>query len=244
MTRFGDTPPRGQQFRVQLNLQIPDGCNQNTTYESVRQRLLANFSNLPYFQVYFHGFGTQLWYLDAKLDSGVPSTGKWLRDSLQRLCRLRIKKFLPIAAVCWALCSPARMIFKTQTWSIPKLCHPVWKSHLVGLRRFYHPAIGLRVPCDAEQRWVMNFLILLDRSPLHLEPVWSAHFLRIGLTFGRALTLRVSWVLDSFDFAPPFQESQKFWRNIALIFFSCLTWALPGIKWEGWKPETALWKGS
>ena len=90
ISRFGDTNTRMQQFRVQLNLQIPDGRNQNATYESVRERLLANFSNLPYFQVYFHGFGTHLWYLDAKLDttvdsgpSEVPSTGKWLRDKIR-----------------------------------------------------------------------------------------------------------------------------------------------------------------
>ena len=60
---------------------ITDSCNQNTTYESV---LLANFSNLQYFQVYFHSFGTQLWYLDAKLESGVSSTGKWLSDKIRR----------------------------------------------------------------------------------------------------------------------------------------------------------------
>ena len=84
ISRFGDTNTRRQQFRVQLNLQIPDGRNQNATYESVRERLLANFSNLPYFQVYFHGFGTQLWYVNAKLDSGVQSTGKWLHDKIRR----------------------------------------------------------------------------------------------------------------------------------------------------------------
>ena len=75
---------REQQFRVQLNLQISYGCNQNATYESVRQQLLANFSNLPYFEVYFHGFGTQLWYLDTKVDSGVSSTGEWFRDTIGR----------------------------------------------------------------------------------------------------------------------------------------------------------------
>jgi len=94
MSRFVDTPRREQQFRVQLNLKIPDGCKQNTTYGSVRQRLLANFSNLPYFQVYFHGFGTQLWYLDAKLDSGVPSTGKWLRDKIRRTILLAFQECL------------------------------------------------------------------------------------------------------------------------------------------------------
>ena len=69
MSRFGDTnTPRPAAVPGSAKSVILDGCNQNATYESVRQRLFANFSNLPYYQVYFHGFGTQLWYLDAKLD--------------------------------------------------------------------------------------------------------------------------------------------------------------------------------
>ena len=76
MSRFGDTNTLGQQFRVQLNLQISDGCYQNATYESVRQLLLANFSNLPYLQ-HFHGFGMQLgiWTQNWIVESQVQANG-------------------------------------------------------------------------------------------------------------------------------------------------------------------------
>ena len=74
---------------------ITDGCNQNTTYESVR---LANFSNLQYFKVYFHCFVTQLWYLDSKLDSGVQvQANGWATRFAGPSCRL-LKKIINLFA--------------------------------------------------------------------------------------------------------------------------------------------------
>ena len=68
---------------VQLSLQIPTGCSQGALHESLKLKLLANFNNLPYFQVYLHGLGSQLWTLDARLDNGVPITSARLRNKIR-----------------------------------------------------------------------------------------------------------------------------------------------------------------
>ena len=75
------THERVQRVMVQLSLRIPTGCSQGALHESLKLKLLANFNNLPYFQVYLHGLGSQLWTLDARLDNGVPS--------LQQDCAIR-----------------------------------------------------------------------------------------------------------------------------------------------------------
>ena len=67
---------RLQKVWIQLNLQIPDGCSQNTLYCSLRQRLIESFKTVPLFQVYFIGLGTQLWTLDAKMDHGASNPGR------------------------------------------------------------------------------------------------------------------------------------------------------------------------
>ena len=41
---------RLQKVRIQLNLQIQDGCSQNTLYCSLRQRLIESFKTVPLFQ--------------------------------------------------------------------------------------------------------------------------------------------------------------------------------------------------
>ena len=92
--------------------------------------------------------------------------------------------------------------------------------------------MGLRAPWGAEQElWVMT-LTLPDRRLLHLAPILSPCFHRIGppigLTVGRALSLWFSLVLDSVHFAPPFQESQNSWRNIAWMSYSWVTWVTLG----------------
>ena len=77
---------RLQKVRIQLNLQIPDGCSQNTVYYSLRQRLIESFKTVPLFQVYFIGLGTQLWTmwtLDAKMDHGAPCVKKTLCKKIQ-----------------------------------------------------------------------------------------------------------------------------------------------------------------
>ena len=74
------THERVQRVMVQLSLQIPTGCSQGALHESLKLKLLANFNNLPYFQVYLHGLGSQLWTLDARLDNGVPITSARLRN--------------------------------------------------------------------------------------------------------------------------------------------------------------------
>ena len=90
MSQPGFTYERVQLVRVQLSLQIPDaadGCSQVALLESMKQSLLLNFNNLPYFQVYFHGLGTQPWSFDAKRDCGqcgVPITCKWLCNKIRK----------------------------------------------------------------------------------------------------------------------------------------------------------------
>ena len=77
------THERVQRVMVQLSLQIPTGCSQGALHESLKLKLLANFNNLPYFQVYLHGLGSQLWTLDARLDNGVPITSARLRNKIR-----------------------------------------------------------------------------------------------------------------------------------------------------------------
>ena len=77
------THERVQRVMVQLSLRIPTGCSQGALHESLKLKLLANFNNLPYFQVYLHGLGSQLWTLDARLDNGVPITSARLRNKIR-----------------------------------------------------------------------------------------------------------------------------------------------------------------
>ena len=82
------THERVQRVMVQLSLRIPTGCSQGALHESLKLKLLANFNNLPYFQVYLHGLGSQLWTLDARLDNGVPITSARFAISFaRRSCR-------------------------------------------------------------------------------------------------------------------------------------------------------------
>ena len=57
--------------RIQLILQIPEGCSQGTVYHSLRKKLESSFNRGLIFQVYFNGLGMHLWQLDAKLDNGA-----------------------------------------------------------------------------------------------------------------------------------------------------------------------------
>ena len=74
---------RVQKVLVQLTLQIPNGCSQGALHESLKRKLFTNFNNLPYFQVYLHGLGSQLWSLDAKLDNEVQITYTRLRTKIR-----------------------------------------------------------------------------------------------------------------------------------------------------------------
>ena len=74
---------RVQKVLVQLTLQIPNGCSQGALHESLKRKLHTNFNNLPYFQVYLHGLGSQLWSLDAKLDNEVQITYTRLRTKIR-----------------------------------------------------------------------------------------------------------------------------------------------------------------
>ena len=68
---------------VQLTLKIPNGCSQGAQHESLKRELHTNFNNLPYFQVFLHGLGSQLWSLDAKLDNEVQITYTRLRTKIR-----------------------------------------------------------------------------------------------------------------------------------------------------------------
>ena len=52
---------RLRKVRIQLILQISEGCSQGTVYNSLRQKLEASFDRVPIFQLYFNGLGMQLW---------------------------------------------------------------------------------------------------------------------------------------------------------------------------------------
>ena len=43
---------RLRKVRIQLILQISEGCSQGTVYNSLRQKLEASFDRVPIFQVY------------------------------------------------------------------------------------------------------------------------------------------------------------------------------------------------
>ena len=49
---------RLRKVRIQLILQISEGCSQGTVYNSLRQKLEASFDRVPIFQVYFNGLGS------------------------------------------------------------------------------------------------------------------------------------------------------------------------------------------
>ena len=74
---------RLQNVRIQLILQIPEGCSQGAVYNSLRQKLEVSFNRVPIFQVYFNGLGTKLWRLDAKLDNGAALTKKAYRMKIR-----------------------------------------------------------------------------------------------------------------------------------------------------------------
>ena len=72
-----------RKFRIQLRLQIPDGCSEDTLHKSLKQKLVSSFSNAPLFQVNIQGLGTKIWILDAKLDNGALSTTSGLRTKIR-----------------------------------------------------------------------------------------------------------------------------------------------------------------
>ena len=74
---------RTRKFRIQLRLQIPDGCSEGTLHKSLKQKLVSRFSNAPLFQVNIQGLGTKIWILDAKLDNGALSTTSGLRTKIR-----------------------------------------------------------------------------------------------------------------------------------------------------------------
>ena len=74
---------RARKFRIQLRLQIPDGCSEDTLHKSLKQKLVSSFSNAPLFQVNIQGLGTKIWILDAKLDNGALSTTSGLRTKIR-----------------------------------------------------------------------------------------------------------------------------------------------------------------
>ena len=74
---------RERKFRIQLRLQIPDCCSEDTLHKSLIQKLVSSFSKAPMFQVDIQGLGTQIWILDAKLDNGTLSTTSGLRTKIR-----------------------------------------------------------------------------------------------------------------------------------------------------------------
>ena len=65
---------RERKFQIQLRIQIPDSCSEDTLHKSLKKKLVSSFSNAPFFQVNVPGLATQIWILDAKLDNGALST--------------------------------------------------------------------------------------------------------------------------------------------------------------------------
>ena len=59
---------RERKFQIQLRIQIPDSCSEDTLHKSLKKKLVSSFSNAPFFQVNVPGLATQIWILDAKLD--------------------------------------------------------------------------------------------------------------------------------------------------------------------------------
>ena len=74
---------REQKFRIQLRVQIPNCCSEDTLHKSLKQKLVSSFSNAPLFQVNIQGLGTKIWILDAKLDNGALSTTSGLRTKIR-----------------------------------------------------------------------------------------------------------------------------------------------------------------
>ena len=63
-------------------------CSQVALLESVKQSLLLNFNKLPYFQVYFHNLGVQLWIVGSQSHANGCATRFARRSSLhsKRFC--------------------------------------------------------------------------------------------------------------------------------------------------------------
>ena len=74
---------REQKFQIQLCLEIPDSCSQDTLHKTSK-KLVLTFSNVPLFQVNIQGIGTlqtQIRILEVKLDNGALSTTIALRKN-------------------------------------------------------------------------------------------------------------------------------------------------------------------
>ena len=74
---------RERKFQIQLRMQIPDSCSEDTLHKSLKKKLMSSFSNTPLFQVNIQGLGTQMWILNAKLDNGALSTTSALRKKFR-----------------------------------------------------------------------------------------------------------------------------------------------------------------
>ena len=74
---------RERKFQIQLRIQIPDSCSEDTLHKSLKKKLMSSFSNTPLFQVNVQGLGTQMWILNAKLDNGALSTTSALRKKFR-----------------------------------------------------------------------------------------------------------------------------------------------------------------
>ena len=74
---------RERKFQIQLRMQIPDSCSEDTLHKSLKKKLVSSFSNAPLFQVNIQGLGTQMWILNAKLDNGALSTTSALRKKFR-----------------------------------------------------------------------------------------------------------------------------------------------------------------
>ena len=68
---------------MQLSMQIPDSCSEDTLHKSLKKKLVSSFSNAPLFQENIQGLGTQMWILNAKLDNGALSTTSALRKKFR-----------------------------------------------------------------------------------------------------------------------------------------------------------------
>ena len=80
-----DYDDRLRKVRIQLILQIPEGCSPGTVYNSLREKLEASLKKVPIFQVYFNGLDTHLWQLDAKLDNGAVLIKKAYRTKIRSM---------------------------------------------------------------------------------------------------------------------------------------------------------------
>ena len=59
------THDREQKFQIQLCVQVPDSCRQDALNESLKQKFISTFCNVPLFQVYIckSGYWTPNWIM-------------------------------------------------------------------------------------------------------------------------------------------------------------------------------------